>query len=344
MVLSIKTILKYISAIVVFILLYFVVKKIGLLEIYNNLKQANLIFLIIAFLSATTYFLIWNYRWYHIVKEIKKVKYLTLFPMFLTGVLLNTITPSARIGGEPLKAFYLSKKYKISKTKAFATTILDKIYNMVIFMALVIFSIIFVILYINIDPTIKTILISFLALILILLTLTFILRKKIKLKNIPFKKLLPKIYKSFLFGMIREKFDTYDKFEYFIDKKIHIFLKFIKKTLRKKKNITKGLLITSFFYLFKFLTVYFIFMALGHRIDFIPIVIVITLSTLLGDISFTPGGIGIIETLMITLYYSFGIIPALAVIVTVIDRAMFYFYSLGLGTISFSYLTLKVNW
>lgn len=340
---KIWTVLKYLSVIVIVgVLFYFVFAKIGLYELYTTLRGMNPLYLILAFLSCTLYMLWWNIRGYYIMRSIKKIKFLPLVPIFLAGMLLNTITPGARAGGEPIKAVYLSKRFKITKTKAFASTILNIIYNFFIFSLLSIFSILFVILYIKISFAIKIFLLIFLFGIPTLLVLLFLLRKRIK--NLILRKLLGKFYHTFLFTKVRERFDTHKKFEKYINKKIKVFSKFIKKSLKSKKHRAIGLGTTIGFYIFRYLTVYLLFLALGHDIRFIPIIIVITLSTLFGDLSFTPGGMGITEGLMIALYLSFRINPAVAVIVTFIDRAMFYFYSLFLGTIAFIYMTLRKKW
>ena len=340
---KIWTVLKYLSLIVIIgILLYIVFAEIGLYNLYTTLRGMNTIYLALAFLSVTLYMFWWNLRGYYIMRTIKKIKYLPLVPIFLAGMLLNTITPGARAGGEPIKAVYLSKRFKITKTKAFAATILNIIYNFFIFALLSLFSILFVILYINVSFPIKVFLMVFLFGIPILFILMFLLKKRIK--NLILKRLIGSIYHTFLFTKVRERFKTHKELERYINKKIKVFSKFIKKSLKSKKEVSIGLGTTIGFYIFRYLTVYLLFLALGHDIRFIPIIIVITLATLFGDLSFTPGGMGITEGLMIALYLSFRINPAVAVIVTFIDRAMFYFYSLFLGTIAFIYMTLRRKW
>ena len=340
---KIGTLLKYFSVVfIIGVLFYFVFAKIGIYELYTTLRQMNPIYLGLAFLSATLYMFWWNLRGYYIMRSIKKIKYLPLIPIFLAGILLNTITPGARAGGEPVKAVYLSKRFKITKTKAFASTILNIIYNFIIFSLLAIFSILFVIIYIKVSFAIKVFLLVFLFGIPLLLILLFLLKRRIK--NLILRRLLGSIYHTFLFTKIRERFDTHKKFERYINRKIKVFSKFIKKSLKSGKDLSIGLGTTILFYVFRYLTVYLIFLALGHDIRFIPIIIVITLATLFGDLSFTPGGMGITEGLMIALYLAFKIDPAVAVIVTFIDRAMFYFYALFLGTIAFIYMTLRRKW
>jgi hypothetical protein len=340
---KVTTVLKYLSVIVIIgILFYFIFAKIGLREIYNSLKQTNPIYLILAFLSATLYMFVWNLRGYYIMRSIKKIKYLPLVPIFLAGILLNTITPGARAGGEPIKAIYLAKRFKITKTKAFASTILNIIYNFFIFALISIFSILFVIIYIKVPSIIKTFLIIFLFGIPALIILLFLFKRRIK--NLILRRMVGSIYHTFLFTKVREKFESHREFERYINRKIKIFSKFIKKSLKSPRDLIIGLGTTILFYIFRYLTVYLLFLALGQDIRAIPVIIVITLATLFGDLSFTPGGMGITEGLMIALYLAFAINPAIAVIVTFIDRVLYYFYALFLGTIAFIYMTLRKKW
>ena len=92
---------------------------------------------------------------------------------------------------------------------------------------------------------------------------------------------------------------------------------------------------------FNYLGTFFLFKAFGYNISFIALIVVITLSILLGSLFPLPGGIGIIETIMISLYLSFGINSGIAATVAVIDRFIFYFFSLLIGGISLAYLNIK---
>ncbi len=338
------TLLKYLSVVaIISILVYFVFAEIGIYEIYNTIKEMNTLYLALSFLAATLYMFMWNIRGYYILRSFKKkVKYFALLPIFLAGILLNTITPGARAGGEPVKALYMAKRFKITKTKAFAATILNIIHNFFIFGLLSLFSILFVIIYINVPGVIKTFLITFLFAVPALIILLFLIKRRIK--NLILRRLLGSLYHTFLFNKIREKFDTHRKFEVYINRKLRIFSKAIKKSLKNKKDFTIGVVTTVLFYVFRYVTVYLLFLGLGQEVKFIPVIIVVTLATLFGDLSFTPGGIGMTEGLMIALYLAFAINPAVAVIVTFLDRVYYYFYALFLGTIAFIYMTLRKKW
>lgn len=123
-------------------------------------------------------------------------------------------------------------------------------------------------------------------------------------------------------------------------KKLNNILKTSKK-LRTRKIFKKDLSLSFLMWFFNYLGTFFLFIALNHKINFIAIIVVVTLSTLLGSISPVPGGVGIIEAIMISLYLTFGINSGIAATVAVLDRLIYYFYSLLIGGISLFYLNTK---
>jgi len=335
-----KIILKTLSVIFVIIILYFILRGIGFINIYNTVKKANILFIILSILSTLAFFLAWNYKWYVLVKEVKKPKFLGLFPILLAGSFINTITPGARVGGEPLRAYYLSKQYKKEKSKFFATTIVDKAINSLAFAAMSAFSILFVIIFVKIGVWVRFVLETALIILSIVIIGGLVLKQKIKITKKQIALVLTKIYYFYLFKLIRKKFTSYKKFENYMIKKLNNILKTSKK-LRTRKIFKKDLSLSFLMWFFNYLGTFFLFIALNHKINFIAIIVVVTLSTLLGSISPVPGGVGIIEAIMISLYLTFGINSGIAATVAVLDRLIYYFYSLLIGGISLFYLNTK---
>ena len=54
-----------------------------------------------------------------------------------------------------------------------------------------------------------------------------------------------------------------------------------------------------------------------------------------------PGGAGVTELLMISMYISFGISSTIAASVALLDRFIFYIFSLGFGYVSLTYLNFR---
>jgi len=336
-----KRALKAAMLIAMLAVLFFILRKIGFSSIYSNLLSADKTYLLLSFLSALALFLAWNLKWKKLVDEVKPVKFWKLLPVLMAGSFVNTTTPGARVGGEPVRAYYLSKEHKIGKSRFFATTVVDKVSNSIVFAALSAASILFVVLFVKIDTSIKIILETVLAVMFLAVAAGILLRRRIKFKRKYIKKSLEGIYYFFLFNALRKKFNTYKKFEEYIIKKANSIINTTKKILTKTKLLNNSILLALTMWGFNYLGTFFLFKAFGYNANFLAVAIVVTLSILIGSIFALPGGIGLIETLMISLYLAFGINSSVAATVAVIDRFIFYFYSLFAGGICFAYLSIK---
>lgn len=338
---NLKKALKVLIFLAVFVVLYFILRKIGFANIYNNLLIADKKYLLLSFLSAFAVFLTWNFKWYLLVKEIVEVKFHQLFMILMASSFVNTTTPGARVGGEPLRAYYLSKQYKIEKAKFFATALIDKAINTIAFAVLSVFSILFVILFMDIDAKIRLFLEIMLVVLFLLIVTGIALRRKMVFKRKYITDILKKIYYFSLFKTVRKKFLSYKKFENYIIRKLNNVINTLKRILKQKKVFKKDLALAFVRWFFNYLATYFLFRAFGYDVSFIAVIIVVTLSILIGSMLVLPGGMGIIETIMISLYLSFGINPGVAATVAVIDRFIFYFYSLFIGGICLAYLNIR---
>ena len=96
-----------ISILILIIMLWFV----GIDKVIDALKLANMTLLLLALLVQVFLYFLYTLRWQILNKladmdvSIKK-----LLPMVLVGLAVNNITPSGRGGGEPVRAYILSKE------------------------------------------------------------------------------------------------------------------------------------------------------------------------------------------------------------------------------------------
>jgi len=86
---------------------------------------------------------------------------------------------------------------------------------------------------------------------------------------------------------------------------------------------------------------YIIFLALAFPIQIHQVFIIVLLSNFIGYMSTVPNGFGVTELVMMHLFVVIGISPELAAAITIIDRAIFYFYNTLLGYFSTIYLQIK---
>ena len=91
------------------------------------LKNMNFkYFLAYLFFTTVTLFPI-TLRWRVILKAYKKeIPFLTLFKQTIAGFAVSYVTPSVRLGGEPLRAYMLKKECNVNLKTGATTIILDK--------------------------------------------------------------------------------------------------------------------------------------------------------------------------------------------------------------------------
>jgi len=336
-----KRALKLLLFLAIVAVLYFILRKIGFSSIYSNLLIADKKYIALAFLSGFAAFFLWNLKWWLLVREVAQASFWRVFLILMAGSFVNTTTPGARVGGEPLRAYYLSRHYGLEKSKFFATTISDKAVNTLVFGILSMFSMLFVILFVKVDVKIRIALEAVLLILILLIVSGIILRQKVGFKREYVMAISKKIYYFSLFKALRKRFATYKGFERYIIKKINNMINVLKKTLKQKRVLAKDIALAFARWIFIYLGTYFLFKAFGYDISFTAIIIVVTLSIFIGSFMAVPGGMGFIETIMISLYLSFGIGSGVAATVAVIDRAIFYFYSLLVGGICLLYLSTR---
>ena len=315
------------------LILAFVLKDIHFYEVLKLLKNLNPGYFFLAFLCSLLSFLVLNAKFIALVKETFKIEYFFSLAVLFAGSFLNILTPGAGVGGEPIKAFFLNKRYKISKTKVFGIIGADKFFQLMVFSFFLLFSILFLLFFINIPKNLK----FTLEIILFITLFLFGVFIFLNIKTINFN---PGFFFKVFYGLwfIKSKFSSSREFEKFINSKAQIFFRAFKKISKTRKNFFYGIFYSILFYIFVYLLSWFLFLSFGYSVNFLSIIIVVTLGMLIGEISPVPGGVGVTESTMFLLYNAMGISFSLAVIVALFSRLIHYFFSFIVGGLSLVYL------
>lgn len=309
------------------------VKDIDFKGVYLIFTEINPIYVLLAFFSGLFVFLLWNLRFKNTLRGLVRIKYLNLLPILFTGLFVNMITPGSGVGGEPVRAYYLSKKYKKPKTKFLGCIFADKFFNLLVFILFVIISLLLVIVYFDIPRTTKFILEGFLLLLFFGISLFFYLffRKH----RLDISIITRNLYKL---KAIKKKFLSYNEFKKYIDEKLDNFLIVFRKVIVNKKQFYSGIFLSLLIWMFTFLISYFLFLSFRTPINFISVMTVVSLGFFFGEISPLPGGIGVVEGVMFLLYSAMGVFEPIAITVALLSRIIYYFYTLLLGGIALIYL------
>ncbi len=334
--------LKYLSLPLILVLLIAVIYNIGFSNLYTALLSANPRYLIIAVLFQSSAILVRNLKWQIFVNGIKKTPFFSLLPMSLAGGFVDFITPGPQVGGGPLKAYFLSKRIKTDKATCLTTVLVERITGLGVLLFFGICSMFFVLIFIRNVPLMLKILLEFvLFLILGVPILGYILKVKYAGKSFKGKAIISRIYYFGPLSSLRNKFTTLQAFDEYITQKLSEFAQTFSGLARDSKKVSVNIILAFVCWILTFAGTYVLFSAFGLRVSFFAVMIVISLSIFLSYFLFLPGGAGVTELMMITLYHSFGIPSAIAASVALLDRFIFYMFAIGFGYISLHYLNYK---
>jgi hypothetical protein len=319
----------------VILALVYLLFRIGILDIVNLVFKANPGFLFLALICLFLMFFVRNGIWIKASKELsgKNLSYFSTLPIFLAGTLFNALTPGTNMGGEPVKAYYLSKKYGGRKTVYLAGLFLQIILYHIVLFVFLIFSLLMLIYFFSFLKIkfLFSLIVFLLVFISILLFILFISRKR-----------LSWIIKKFSFLYIFFNFENRKDFSKFLIKNYKNF-KFSLKKLLKRKVLLFYLLLFSFLArIFFYLSFYFVFLSLNIDFPLIYVIISTTIVLFISDLSTIPEGFGVMEGGLIAVYSLFGLNSVQAASSTLLSRSLRYFYALGLGFLSYLHIKIKI--
>ena len=112
-------------------LLYFVLSKAPLAEIAQALAALQFWQIVVLLgINALIYALI-SCRWWLVVRaEYRSIRYLPMIPVRVSVFGVSYFTLGPQIGGEPLQVLYLQNTYGISYTRAAASVVMDKLFEL----------------------------------------------------------------------------------------------------------------------------------------------------------------------------------------------------------------------
>lgn len=326
----------FITAMIILLAVY-VLRGIEFRQIYYLLKEANILFFILAFVTYFFILLLWDLTLYYSQNQVFKVDFLPFLAIFYAGCFFNTITPGAAVGGEPIRVYFLHKKYKQPISKILGVIIGDKFFHIAGFAVFALASLILLILLLPLSWGMRIFSWSVLFLVLVFIgSLFFFGLKKIRFS---FAKAFKKLY---YFRFIKNYFITEKEFENSLSRHSEDFFKVLKKvTLSKVIFIVKSP-VSLIAWGLTILVSYFLFLSLGAHVNFLIVMIVVTIGYAIADVSPIPGGIGLTESTMFLVYSALGVNPEVALLVAVLERAIYYFYTLLIGGLCTLYLWLTV--
>lgn len=308
------------------IILIAMVLFIGPGKIISALKTANLYYVMFAVIIQFIILVLWNKRWSIICDSLDiPHSQLSLFAMTIVGLAVNDLTPSGRSGGEPVRAYLLSKDSSVKFKETFATVMGDKLFDTLPFMVLAIFAICYLMLYLHLSSTLFSLLmVSLILFIVVLLFIIYIsINEEFGLKTI-----------QWTFRMAR-RFTSKDLITH--EKKavssLIGFQNSLKYLMKDRKLLIQATVISFVVWFLELFRVYVVFLAFGQTVSIGMIASVFLVSSLIGVIPALPGGLGSIDGVMILLYSMAGISASISTAATFVERMISLWMVIIMGVI-----------
>lgn len=320
-------ILLGISLLILAVMLWFV----GIDNVIGALKVANVSIIALAIGVQLFTYVLYTLRW-SILNNLADINVgiRKLLPMVLVGLAVNNITPSGRGGGEPVRAYILSKdKEEYHFEETFATVVADRALDTFPFVVLAAVTIAAMALFFNFPIWLLVVMV--IAVIGIVAVLAIIIYMCI---NPSFGGRV----EGWIVGLVRR---FYKKNSESLESQIHDAIFGFQNTMKLLISNRKGLVYTvslSFvIWIFEIVRVYLVFLAFGANVNLIVIGEVFILACLVGMIPLLPGGIGAIDSVMIIFYSAAGISASISAAATVIERLISYWMPTIIGMVILPY-------
>lgn len=309
-----------------FIIMGIMVFYIGPDTIISALQTANIYYVLLAIVIQFSILLIWNTRWSIICNSLDIPHgQLSLFAMTIIGLAVNDLTPSGRSGGEPVRAYLLTRNSSVPFKSTFATVMGDKLFDMLPFMVLAIFAISYLIFTVHLGTGLfLLLLISLIGFVIALAFVVYIsINEEVGIRTI-----------KWVFKQVR-RFTSrnVDKYEKSAISSLIGFQNSLRYLMRDRKVLIKATALSFLVWFLELLRVYVVFLAFGVNVSLGMVAAVFLVSSLIGVIPALPGGLGSIEGVMILLYSLAGIPASISTAATLIERMISLWMVIIIGVI-----------
>ena len=303
---------------------------IGPVKIVSALKNANPLYVALAVVIQFIIYGMWTQRWSITIHSLKiSIKRRHVFPMLMVGLAVNNITPSARGGGEPVRAYMLGKYTKAPMENAFATVIADRGLDTFPFVLLAILTIIFSVSFLSLPEWIVFALIVSLVVLIVVFIIILIMS---------INEAVGQRITLWLVGIVK-RFSKNKHFE--IERKaleaMNGFQSSMRIMIRDRRVLMYGLPLSFLIWFMEIIRVYIIFASFGTPVSLGVIAAVFVIATLIGLIPLLPGGVGAVDGMMIILYSAAGVPPSISAAATIVERLISFWMTsfIGIGMLPY---------
>ena len=273
------------------ILFIYILKEVGLDNLYRALSGMNMLLLILSLSIFIPRVLISTYKWKMIAeKQEINVKFLKMVKINLIGLFYGTVTPLWL--GDWVRIFYLKEESSCPLGRCASNVIIDQLIE---FFSLFILSIFGSFILLKKFPSLFF-MVSLFFIFLLAVAIFFMEKNRSK-------RILGVIYKYIIPSRLKESMAN--EFQYFYE------------NIPPLSYLIKPLVVEIFSYLLFFTQIYIVALSLSLSIPYIHFVLIYPISSLIGMIPITISGFGTREGALINLLSIYGVAKENAVALSI---------------------------
>lgn len=279
----------------------------GIENILEVFRSTSLFYLFLFFVVTTAIMLLSVYRWQIVLKSFEyDVSFMPLLSYDVIGYAVSYLTPTARTGGVPLRA-YLLKKQKVPFAEGMSSVALDKAMELIVNFLFAVFAVLIFILPLNIPASIKILSVTASLFILGLVLLFFF--------SLYFKKgFFSTAFKLFNFIPQFELMKKLRRKSRKLELYVHFFLRY-----RWKSSLACSLISVLIFVLMV-LESKFGLLAIGYDAPLAYVFLIMAATAIAGLVPI-PATLGILEMSEASVFLMLGINPYIGIAFALLVRA-----------------------
>ncbi|MFO7966446.1 MAG: flippase-like domain-containing protein [Archaeoglobaceae archaeon] len=285
---------------------------IGFDKLLHQLLKVYLPYFLLTIAVLVLFVHMWALRWWLFVRKADpSIPYFDILKTHLIGLAVNNLTPVAKLGGEPVKAYILNKKHKISIGQGLATVLSDLTLEYITSIGMVIVAMFLYITFTN--PPFWVILIVLFFLLVAFLVLAGLMELQSE------RDLVPKF--------IRWLSNRSKRIESYTERILEGYKEFqhaFRRGLKDRKTFAAGLTLSILLKVAEITGYFFLFLSLGYQVSLVTLVIIMGVNSMLLSIPSTPGSLGILEGGLISTFILLGVPSAEASAAVFLQRLILF--------------------
>ncbi|MFH1404132.1 MAG: flippase-like domain-containing protein [Candidatus Altiarchaeota archaeon] len=306
---------------------------VGFWEVLRDLAFMNLKYFMILLCIQFVMMFLWAVKW-SIVLRHSKASFRKILPVSFVGYLINNLTPISMAGGEPIRAYLLSRVDDISTEDSAASVIVDLFLEVFPLLGLVLLGIGLSFMY-NVSVGVALLLgvAGLFILFVSAVIMTLFVNERISLRMIEVTLgLIERIPVGFLRDHAKDAKTR-------IDDIIGNFMSSMRKTMMDWRIITVGVLVSTLNQMLWIFRMYIIFnMMMGLNLPWDVVLIGRITVAAASFASIIPGGLGIWEGVGTWVYSMFGVAASSAMAANLVERLFSYWIGSAIGLAAAAYL------